>query len=381
MRICVVTNGPLTYSETFIRQHVNRLPAETTLAGDWPPWARSCARWERTLPGRAYYRALGLLAPQAYRRRITEAYINIFRRRRVEVVLAEYGPTGVAVMDACRHLGLPLFVHFHGFDVSRRRVLERYAARYAEMFRQASGIIAVSHLMRRRLIELGAPSRLVHYNPCGVDCDSFSGADPSASTPLVLAVGRFVEKKAPHLTLKAFARVLGEYPEARLRMIGDGPLFSRCRKLSARLSIAHAVTFTGSLSHAEVAEEMRRARLFAQHSVEAASGDCEGTPVSILEACATGLPVVSTRHGGIPDVVEDGETGLLSEERDVEGMARNMLRLLRDPVLAAALGTAARRRVETHFSVTISIERLWAIISSARPPLESLHNYYNWGRA
>ncbi|MDT7688953.1 MAG: colanic acid/amylovoran biosynthesis glycosyltransferase [Acidobacteriota bacterium] len=368
MRICVVTNGPLTYSETFIRQHVNRLPAKTTLVDEWPPWARSSARWERTLPGRAYYRALSLLAKGAYRRRITTAYINIFRHRRVEVVLAEYGPTGVAVMDACKRLRLPLFVHFHGFDASQRRMLERYAPRYKEMFSQAAGIIAVSHAMRCRLIELGAPASLVHYNPCGVDCDSFGGADPAASAPLIIAVGRFVEKKAPQLTLAAFARVLQEYPEARLRMIGDGPLLGLCRKLSARLSLAHAVTFMGSLAHREVAGEMRRARLFAQHSVEAASGDCEGTPVSILEAGATGLPVVSTRHGGIPDVVEDGETGLLVGERDVEGMARAMLRLLRDPLLAAALGTAARRRVETHFSVTISIERLWAIISAASPP-------------
>jgi glycosyltransferase involved in cell wall biosynthesis len=110
---------------------------------------------------------------------------------------------------------------------------------------------------------------------------------------------------------------------------------------------------------------MRRARLYAQHSIEAASGDVEGTPVAVLEAGATGLPVVSTRHGGIPDVVRHGETGLLVEEGDVAGMARQMLRLLRDPTQAAALGDAARRHVRHHFSAERSNGRLWTIIEGS----------------
>ena len=361
MRVCVVTNGPLSYSETFIRQHAYGLPTETSLVDDWPPWKSSGSRWERALPGRAYYRALRLLSPEAYGRRVTAAYVNLFRGR-ADAVLAEFGPTGVAVMEACRQLNLPLFVHFHGYDISVRRVLEQYGAAYSEMFRRASGLIAVSRAMKRKLIERGAPPERVHYNPCGVDCESFDGANPSESPPHVLAVGRFVEKKGPRLTLAAFAEVLRQYPEARLRMIGDGPLLDECRRLSRRLSVGHAVTLLGRQPHQMVAEEMRRARLFAQHSIEAASGDSEGTPVSILEAGASGLPVVSTRHGGIPDVVLDEETGMLVEEGDVAGMARRMLRLLRDPALAARLGGEARRRVSSHFSASLSIERLWSII-------------------
>ena len=361
MRVWVVTNGPLSYSETFIRQHASGLPTKTTLMDDWPPWKKSGSRWERTLPGRAYYRALRLLSPEAYGRRVTAAYVNLFRGR-ADAVLAEFGPTGVAVMDACRQLDLPLFVHFHGFDISVRSVLEQYGAAYTAMFRRAAGLIVVSHAMRRKLIEMGAPPERVHYNPCGVDCESFDGASPSEAPPHVLAVGRFVEKKGPQLTLAAFAEVLRQYPEARLRMIGDGPLLVECQRLSRRLSIDHAVTLLGRRPHQAIAEEMRRARLFVQHSIEAASGDSEGTPVSILEAGASGLPVVSTRHGGIPDVVLDEETGMLVEEGDIEGMARRMLRLLRDPALAARLGGEARRRVRAHFSASLSIERLWAII-------------------
>lgn len=363
MRICVVRNGPLNYSETFIRQHVTDLPAETVLLDDWPPWAKSGSPWERTLHGRAFYRALRLLLPAGFEQRITSAYVEHFRRLRVDVVLAEFGPTGVAVMGACRQLGLPLVVHFHGYDMSVRRVLEQYAAGYSALFRQAAALVSVSHRMRRRLIEMGAPHERVHYNPCGVDCDLFEGAEPARAPPVVLAVARFVEVKAPQLTLEAFAEVLRQYPEARLRMIGDGPLLGECRRLSDRLAVDHAVTFPGRQPHHVVAAEMRRARLFAQHSVEAASGAVEGTPVAVLEAGAAGLPVVATRHGGIPDVVIDNETGLLVEERDVTGMARQMQSLLRDPARAASLGLAARHHVRAHFSAAHSIERLWAIIN------------------
>jgi glycosyltransferase involved in cell wall biosynthesis len=362
MRVCVVKNGPLSYSETFIRQHVADLPTETLLMDDWPPWVRSGSPWARTLPGRACYRALRLLSPEGFGRRVTSAYAALFRRERIDAVLAEFGPTGVAVMDACRQMNLPLVVHFHGYDISVRQVLERYASAYRGMFRQAAGLVAVSRAMRGKLIALGAPPARVHLNPCGVDCELFGGARPAEAPPLVLAVARFVEVKGPQLTLAAFARVLREYPEARLRMIGDGPLLGDCRRLSESLSIDHGVTFLGRQPHHLIVEEMRRARLFVQHSVEASSGAVEGTPLAILEAGASSLPVVSTRHGGIPDVVTDGETGLLAEERDVEGTARRMLRLLRDPSLAGALGDAARRRVRTHFSAARSIGRLWAII-------------------
>jgi colanic acid/amylovoran biosynthesis glycosyltransferase len=362
MRICVVRNGPLNYSETFIRQHVTDLPTETLLMDDWPPWVRSGSPWERTLPGRACYRALRLFFPEGYERRITSAYADLFRQQRIDAVLAEFGPTGVAVMNACRLLNLPLVVHFHGYDMSVRQVLDQYSLAYSEMFRRAAGLIAVSRVMQRNLIAMGAPADRVHYNPCGVNCEMFGGADPARSPPLVLAVGRFVEVKGPQLTLAAFARVLCQCPEARLRMIGDGPLLEECRRLSNSLAVDHAITFLGRQPHNVVVEEMRGARLFAQHSIEAASGAIEGSPVAILEAGASGLPVVATSHGGIPDVVIDNETGLLVEERDVEGMAQQMLRPLRDPALAGSLGRAARRRVETHFSAARSIDRLWTII-------------------
>jgi glycosyltransferase involved in cell wall biosynthesis len=110
---------------------------------------------------------------------------------------------------------------------------------------------------------------------------------------------------------------------------------------------------------------MLKARCFVQHSVEASNGDSEGTPVGILEAGASSLPVVATRHAGIPDVVVEGQTGFLVDERDTTAMAAQMLRLAQDSELAARLGSAARLHVERNFSQEQSLDRLWTIIESA----------------
>jgi glycosyltransferase involved in cell wall biosynthesis len=294
----------------------------------------------------------------------TAAYVRAFRRNRVGAVLAEYGTTGVLVMDASRQLGLPLIVHFHGYDASVRSLLEENSEPYREMFRRAAAIIAVSEAMRRKLISLGAPPAKVHLIPCGVDCTAFDRSDPASAPPVLLAVGRFIEKKAPHITIEAFSKAHRAVPEARLRMVGDGPLLEECRTLAKTLGIARAVAFLGAQPHAVVQEEMRRARCFVQHSVEAVNGDCEGMPVAILEATASGLPVVATRHAGIPDVVVDGKTGFLVDERDSDAMAARMISLLREPELARKFGQAARGRTQSRFSKQQSDGRLWAVIQS-----------------
>ena len=307
-----------------------------------------------------------MLRGEGIEREATAAYVRAFRNHAAQAVLAEYGPTGVRTMPACRRLGIPLVVHFHGFDASVRSVLQKHAATYPALFEKAAAIVAVSQAMRAGLVALGAPADKVHYNPCGVDCRQFGGANPAGAPPVFVAVGRFVEKKAPQLTLTAFADVFRSHPSARLRMIGDGPLLAECREMAARLQLDHAVTFLGTQPPAVVQDEMRKARAFVQHSIEAENGDREGTPVGILEAGASGLPVVATHHGGIPDVVLHGETGFLVAERDTAAMAVHMRTLADSPELAGRLGAQARTRIEEHFSSRRSLDRLWSIIAAAR---------------
>jgi glycosyltransferase involved in cell wall biosynthesis len=290
--------------------------------------------------------------------------MKAFRLSRAVAVLAEYGPAGVHVSEACRRLGIPLVVHFHGYDASRLDVLQAHLQNYPRLFNQAAAIIAVSRAMQSRIISLGADPLKVHNNPCGVDCEMFSCGDPGSAPPSLLAVGRFVEKKAPHLTLLAFAEARRQCRDARLRMIGTGPLWGPCRDLAIALGLGDSVTFLGAQAHSVVQKEMGHARAFIQHSVESSSGECEGTPVALLEAGASGLPVLSTYHAGIPDVVIHGETGYLVAERDVSGMAEYMVKVLQQSSIAQQLGQAARRRIEARFRMETSIQQLWAIIES-----------------
>ena len=360
--VCVVTGYIPSVTETFIRAHIEQLPATITLVHGWRPSVGD--RPVLSLPLLVYYKTRRMLLGDGLQGEKTAAYLKVFRDRRIEAALAEYGDMGVQVMEATERAGVPLIVHFHGYDASVTSVLEENRETYPRMFGIASAIIAVSRAMQRKLIELGAPKEKVHYNPYGVDCDRFSGADPGAAPPLFIAVGRFTEKKAPQITISAFAKVLNAWPNARLRMIGEGPLLDQCKVLADNLGISSAIEFLGAQDHSVVEREMQNARCFVQHSVVAPSGDCEGTPVSILEAGATGLPVVSTRHAGIPDVVLEGQTGFLVSEGDESGMADRMIQLAGQPELARIMGSAAREHIRANFSKHRSINSLWNIIES-----------------
>ena len=290
------------------------------------------------------------------------------RRAEADVVLAEYGPTGVAVREACGLAGVPLVVHFHGYDASRHTVLDNFTVAYRQLFESCPAIVVVSRVMRDKLVSLGAPPEKLHVNPCGVDCSTFCDGTPGESPPHFLVVGRFVEKKAPYLALLAFAEAYRRRPDLRLTMIGDGPLLGPCRDLALGLGVDGAVTFLGSQPHDVVADAMRRVRGFVQHSIVATDGDCEGTPVAVLEAGGSGLPVIATRHAGIPDVVVDAETGYLVNEKDISGMAECIVRLADNPGLAARLGIAARARISQEFGMNTSIERLHQVLVRAAQP-------------
>jgi colanic acid/amylovoran biosynthesis glycosyltransferase len=360
--VCIVQPELPTPSETFIGAHAARLPlAPVVVHGDWP--CVDCVPvLSMAMHRRLARRLLRVFVPRSLDYYRSAGYLSVFRSIRPSVVLAEYGPTGVHVLDACQELGIPLVVHFHGYDASVYSVLEKYRDGYARLFGYASAVIAVSRAMQRRLAGLGAPSDNVKYIPYGVDCDFFSEAHPDQAGPVFVAVGRFTEKKAPHLTLLAFAEVIRQFPEAKLRMIGDGPLLAGCKELSNSLRLGSAVTFLGVRSPADVSDEMKGARCFIQHSVEATNGDSEGTPVAVLEAGASGLPVVATRHAGIPDVVLDGVTGLLVTEHDVMGMAERMLDVARHPDLAQRLGHAARQHVRQNYSSQHCMSQLWMLL-------------------
>ncbi len=359
--VYVVAVNPDDLASTFVRAHVERLPARVVPVCGFMPSVNGTPALSEFVVARTARKVDRMIRRRAWEYEVTRAYLTIFRRG-PGVVLAEFGPTGVRVAEACRLAGLPLVVHFHGYDASVRAVIDEHRDAYRRTFRDAAAVVAVSRAMEAKLASLGAPRETLHYNPYGVDCERFKTADVLQSDPIVLSVGRFVDKKAPHLTILAFADAARMHPAAKLVMIGEGPLRTACQDLVLALGLQHAVTFTGDQPHDVVSRHMRTVRCFVQHSVEAQNGDCEGTPNAILEAGASALPVVSTRHAGIPDVVIDGETGWLVAERDVRGMGERLSTVLADAALAARVGRAARHRIEKHFSMEDRIGRLWRIL-------------------
>ncbi|WP_413441934.1 glycosyltransferase [Synechococcus sp. MIT S1220] len=348
-------------SETFIRANLARLPFRiSAYFGDERPWFK---------PLRLLYGLAILLSKVLTRLRLLRAAglpasgaaMLLIQRDRPALVLAEFGFEAVRVMEACRWSRLPLVVHFRGSDASAEERIGVLSSRYKRLFSIADGVIVKSNAMAERLIGLGARRERIIVSPSGADSELFHGSAPSSYGPLLLAVGRFVAKKGPLQTLEAFRRCLlqlGSPSEPMLWMVGEGPLLTRAMQFVAEQNLQGQVRFLGCCGQREVAALMRQARAFVQHSCVAPNGDSEGSPVAVMEAQLSGLPVIATRHAGIPDVVIEGETGLLVEEGDEEAMAMAMLRLINDPELAERFGRAGRQRVLKRFTVAHHLQQV-----------------------
>lgn len=366
LRIHLASPAENAWSETFIAAHIDRLEkVELLLTGGVPP--RNASKGPQPAARGPWGRRMDRLISQFHggmpgllRHRLARRW----ERDRPDVVLAEYGTMGAEIWPACRDAEVPLVVHFHGFDAHRNDYVVRYG-RYAELFAYASALVVVSRAMERRLIALGAPAEKVIYNCYGIDIGQFAAGDASKSPPHLLAVGRFAEKKAPQVTIRAFKMAIAQVPEARLTMVGKGVLWEECRRLVAELGLSGSVDLCGVKRPDEIVALMHASRAFVQHSVVTPTGDHEGTPLAVLESMAAQLPVVSTAHAGIADVVEHEVSGLLGAEHDVETMAANMVRLLRDPALAGAMGRAGRARVEGHHRVEVQVAGLQSILEKA----------------
>ncbi len=373
---CIVGVDQNRVLKDFVRAHVELLSGPKICVEHWYPdltfEGRTIRLFYSSSPGLT--RASKLLPHAIYNRlvarnalspaRIDDAITAFLRQKKVGVILAEFGTSGADIFPHAKQLGIPLVVHFHGHDAHRRSVVDEYRARYKGMFEYAFRIISVSHLMTAALIDLGADPAKVVYNPYGPR-DKFFDIVPAYKSQTVLSVGRFTDIKANYLTLAAFRIALKEHPDAQLVMAGDGELLETCRTLASVWGIQANVSFPGAVIHDQVTRHYSAASIFAQHSVTPSYGDAEGTPVTILEAGAAGLPTISTRHAGIPDVVAHDETGYLIAERDVEEMGRRMSQLLGDETLRRKMGSNARERVRSHYSMSRHIRVLQELLDAA----------------
>jgi colanic acid/amylovoran biosynthesis glycosyltransferase len=290
-------------------------------------------------------------------------------RFRPALLHAHFATDGLLALPLAEALGIPLVTTLHGYDVSRTRPRMlgsgrlswmRYGLMRGRLTARGRLFLAVSEALRRRALAEGFPAErtLVHYN--GVDLSAFR---PGASGPepgLILHVGRLVEKKGTGLLIRALAKVREARPEARLVVLGEGPLRPRLEAQAAASGLAHAVSFLGSRPPADVAAWMARAWLLAAPSVTAGDGDSEGLPTVIVEAAAAGLPAIGSDHSGIPEAIVDGETGFVVEEGAVAPLAGRIAELLGAPERRALMALAARALAEERFDSARQAERLEA---------------------
>lgn len=357
------------YTETFVKGHLSDLPFWVIPFYGWPHPIHTVgmenllSRYEFVQQSKlSIWRLMNINV----RQRLDYLVVNRLNKEGVNLILAEFGPIGSRVASISEASGIPLVVIFYGYDAWHKNALEENAEGYKQLFRQASAILGVSKDICKQLVELGCPENKVQYLPCFVNLDLFQPAERDYSAKSILAVGRFCVTKSPQLTILAFNEVLKKHPDATLRMVGEdegGGILESCKVLVQSLGISEKVDFLGSLPPEKVAEEMHRATLFVQHSLTAPeTGDKEGTPVAIMEALATGLPVVATKHAGIAEMIESGKSGVLVDEFDYIRMAEEMTILFDNPESMKRIGDNAAESIRTSDLVVNHIQHLTEII-------------------
>lgn len=291
-----------------------------------------------------------------------------------DIVHCHYGDIGLHCRVAARLWPAPLIASFYGYDCSSYP-RARGARVFEPLFSTATAVTSLSEHMDGRLHELGCPARLLERVPLAVD-PAYQSAQPRpmrvAEPVHLLTIGRLTEKKGIEFALRALALVINEFPELQYDIIGAGPLLANLATLARSLGVSANVRFLGSRTDEYVREALRGADLFLLPSVTAANGDQEGTPTAVLEAAFAGLPVLSTLHAGIPELVLNGESGYLVPERDPHALADRLRTLLRSPEQWRSMGDAGRRHVERNHTTAAVAERLDRLYTRSRASLTSM---------
>lgn len=283
-----------------------------------------------------------------------------------DVFLVHFGYAG-ALANKLRELGVlkgKQATVFHGADISRRHILEEHKLDYVNLFRQSELMLPISHLWQDKLIEMGCPPEKIHVTRMGIEPEKFNFQPRQAfHSPLrIVSVARLTEKKGLDVAVKASAILKQRGGQFQYTIIGNGDQDEMMRDFIAREGMEDCVSMPGFKPQDEIRRALSEADIFLLPSKTAADGDMEGIPVALMEAMAVGLPVVSTFHSGIPELIENNVSGWLVEEDDPEALAGTLLKLSQGEVDVAPVVAAARHKVETEFNQHIAYGELAQIL-------------------
>ena len=289
------------------------------------------------------------------------ALAGVLEARQADLLHVYFGHTGVHLLPFLRRWPKPAVVSFHGMDVQTRADRPGYEASLRALLAEIPLVLVRSESLRDRVLALGADPAKIRINRTGIPLDAFpliERARPADEGWHFVQACRLIEKKGLDVALRAFARFAASRPASRFTIAGDGPLRERLERLASELGVGERVVFSGFMDQAALQALYHQSHVFVHPSQLTADQNQEGIPNSMLEAMATGLPVLATHHGGIPEAVRSGVTGLLVPERDEDGLYASMLRLTEAGGEWEEMGRAAASDVREHFEHGAQIAKL-----------------------
>jgi len=283
-------------------------------------------------------------------------------RRKYDIIQCHFGLFGCKGMRLHQVGALQgkLSTAFHGVDISQNIQLMGDDL-YDELFRYGDLFLPACDHWNRRLLELGCDQNRVITHRMGINTQQFTFLPrtlPVDAPIRLVTVARLTEKKGIEYSVRAVAQVVQQHPNLTYTIIGSGNLKDSLQDLIHHLKLDSVVTLAGSKTRQAVIETLNQSHIFLHPSVTATNGDQEASPVSIQEAMAMGLPIISTYHGGIPELVENDVSGFLVPERDADALAKKLLYLIQHPDRWAAMGQAGRQRVEQQHDINKLSDRL-----------------------
>jgi colanic acid/amylovoran biosynthesis glycosyltransferase len=290
-----------------------------------------------------------------------DSVLRILTRTDARLLHIYFGHIAVHLLPLIRAWPKPSVVSFHGADVLVDMNKPAYRRATEEMLDAVRRVLVRSESLRRALVDLGADEKKIDILRTGIPLDEFPFRARSFAANdewRLVQAGRLIEKKGLQTTLRAFASFLERYPNSTLTIAGEGPLIAQLRDLARELLIENRVIFAGFTSQDGLREIFYASHIFLHPSETGRDGNQEGVPNSMLEAMATGLPVFATKHGGIPEAIESGVSGILVPERDHEALARALLDAVKDRELLARLARAGAEEVAQKFEQSIQVRRL-----------------------
>ncbi len=276
--------------------------------------------------------------------------LAVIERESCALLHVFFGNIAVHLLPLLRRCPIPVVVSFHGSDVAGSMASDNYSDALAELFTLTTVVACRSEQLASKVARLGCPETKTRLMRTVVpDLPFIQREPPTNGAWQIMQAARLVPKKGLSTALRAFAGFGRQYPEAAFVIAGGGPMERELIKLAAELGVYDRVRFAGFLSQSALERLFLSSHIFL-HPSETAAGDVEGIPNAMLEAMACGLPVVATRHGGIPEAIEHGRNGLLCAERDPDGVTAALLRLANDAVLYRTLAQQASASVHEQFS-------------------------------